>query len=248
MTSYRGDIDNLELEFRPKIPLYHLIKFIKNGRLSGKLPHYPPVELDPKNSTFIIHTCRSLTGFDYGYTGKRVEFWNWKDLKGRDSRKAYPRDPLDPRNIEALDTIGISSDLLRMLRQTSQEAQEGLDIPSSQPSQEESILGNNRIILRKNGKDKDIKEYRLTDEGLEWIPGMKTKFKGTMGYGSSGIILYSDIPTQPQIDDYHNIITIKAPNKTYTFDNMWEHDDLRTPDSNELLNFWNILVDKWRKA
>ena len=138
-----------------------------------------------------------------------------------------------------------------MLRQTSQEAQEGLDIPSSQqsqPSQEESILGNNRIILRKNGKDKDIKEYRLTDEGLEWIPGMTTKFKGTMGYGSGGIILYSDIPTQPQIDDHHNIITIKVPNKTYTFDNMWALDNLRTPDSNELLNFWNILVDKWRKA
>ena len=100
-----------------------------------------------------------------------------------------------------------------MLRQTSREAQEGLDIPSSQqsqPSQEESILGDNRIILRKNGKDKDIKEYRLTDEGLEWIPGMTTKVKDVLGYGSGGIILYSDIPTKPQIDDHHNIITIKV--------------------------------------
>jgi len=108
--------------------------------------------------------------------------------------------------------------------------------------------GGNRIILRKNSKDKDIKEYKLTKQGLEWTPGLKTKFKGRLGYGSGGVIQYSDISAEPQIDDYYNTITIKDKNKTYTFDNKWSRAGVRTPKSNELYEFWNELVDEWGSA
>ena len=105
--------------------------------------------------------------------------------------------------------------------------------------------GGNRIILRKNRKDKDIKEYRLTERGLEWSPGYKTQLKNVFGRGSSGVILYSDISTQPQIDDYYTTITIHDKNKTYTFDNSWKRIGIRAPRSNELHAFWNKLVDEW---
>ena len=108
--------------------------------------------------------------------------------------------------------------------------------------------GGKEIILRKNAHkhgDKDIKEYRLTERGLEWSPGKKTQFKGIFGIGSRGVILYSDISTQPQIDDYYTTITIQDKNKIYTFDNLWSRDDVLTPKANELHAFWNKLVENW---
>ena len=110
--------------------------------------------------------------------------------------------------------------------------------------------GDRSAVLRKNGKDKDIKKYTLTDTGIEWVPGTKTKFKGLFGTGSQGIIRYSDILSLESIRKVSkNLIEVDTSSKTYRFDNKHPCKNKKTGErcvgKISLDGFFKTLVRKW---
>jgi hypothetical protein len=108
--------------------------------------------------------------------------------------------------------------------------------------------GDRSAVLRKGGKDKDIKRYTLTKRGIEWIPGTGRSLK--FWKGSKGLIRYSDIPSQESIRKVgNNIVEVETTYKTYIFDNQKPCKNNRTGDrcvgNISLYGFYKALVRKW---
>lgn len=108
--------------------------------------------------------------------------------------------------------------------------------------------GNRSAILRKGGKNKDIKRYTLTKKGIEWIPGTGRNLK--FWKGSKGLIRYSDIPSQESIRKVgNNIVEVDTTYKTYIFDNTKPCINVRSNErcvgNNSLDGFFETLVRKW---
>ena len=107
--------------------------------------------------------------------------------------------------------------------------------------------GDVKAILRKNDKDKDIKEYEITSQGIQWQPGAKTRMKRLFKKGSRGEILFDNITDITK--EGNEYIIISTDEKIYIFDNAQpcEYKGVKCSKARQMQRFYDTLMKKYRR-
>tara|TARA_Y100000590_G_C15714131_1_gene1011315 strand:+ start:609 stop:1286 length:678 start_codon:yes stop_codon:yes gene_type:complete len=108
--------------------------------------------------------------------------------------------------------------------------------------------GDVKAILRKNNKNKDIKEYEITKQGIQWQPGAKTRMKQLFKIkGSQGKILFDNITDITK--EGNEYIIISTDEKIYIFDNAQpcEYKGVKCSKARKMQRFYDTLMKKYQE-